>query len=90
MRFEWDNDKNKSKINKHGIDFQTAIRIFEKKTLDKVDDRFDYSEKRIVSLGIIDNVAVIVVVHTDRDGIIRIISARKANKKERNYYEQRI
>lgn len=61
--------------------------------LTRVDNRFDYGEVREVTLGeilleSIERSVVVVVVHTDRDGHTRIISARKASKKEREYYER--
>jgi uncharacterized DUF497 family protein len=51
-----------------------------------VDDRFDYGETRRISVGLIGDVVVVVVVHTDREGATRIISARLANRDERKEY----
>lgn len=53
------------------------------------DDRFDYGERRFVSLGLLQG-RVIVVVHTEQDQVTRIISARKATKYEQSIYFQRI
>ncbi|MCK0151849.1 BrnT family toxin [Marivita sp. S6314] len=88
--YEWNDQKNRANIEKHGIDFETACRIFESPTVDVEDTRFAYGETRLISIGCIDNVAVLVVVHTDRYGTCWIISARKANKQERARYEQAI
>lgn len=52
-----------------------------------IDDRIDYGEVREISIGVIDGFVMLVVVHTDRDGRIRIISARSASQKERQRYE---
>ncbi len=72
----------------HGISFQQAKTIFNDKFLPRQDDRFDYGEIREISLGLIEGTTVILVVHTHRKEKIRIISARKANKQEREiYYE---
>jgi len=88
--FEWDDEKNLANIEKHGIDFDTAKRIFEGQTLTIIDDRFDYGEVREISIGMVDGIAILTVAHTDREDKIRIISARRANQKERAHYEQEI
>jgi len=88
MEFEWDVDKNRQNISKHGVSFEDAIKIFEGFTFDVSDDRFNYDEERTISIGIAGNIAVLVVVHTDRDGNCRIISARQATTRERKRYEK--
>jgi uncharacterized DUF497 family protein len=90
MSFEWDEDKNRQNIVKHGLSFEDASKVFDGFTVDLPDERFDYEEMREISLGLIDGIAVVVVVHTDRDGIIRIISARSAMKSERRLYEKAV
>ncbi|MFK0734868.1 MAG: BrnT family toxin [Gloeotrichia echinulata GP01] len=93
--FEWDENKNTTNIGKHGIDFREASKIFyDNCRLTFPDTRQDYGELREISIGEINlsldnSIIILVVVHTDRDGSIRIISARKANKKERTIYAQR-
>lgn len=89
MDFEWDEGKNLSNIRKHGISFKRAKRIFDGEVITVVDDRFEYTEMREFSLGMVDGALILAVVHTDTDtGKIRLISARKATKSERNRYEQ--
>lgn len=89
MKFEWDEAKNQSNIRNHGISFELAQRIFAGPVLTWLDDREDYGEDRFISIGAIDGVALIVVVHTDREGRVRLISARAASRRERQtYYEQ--
>ena len=90
MYFEWDENKNQSNIAKHGIGFARAVRIFEGPTFDWADDRKDYGEKRTISIGLIEGILVIVVVHTDREGVIRIISARPAKRSERRRFDENI
>lgn len=90
MEFEWDEDKNRGNIEKHGIGFATASRIFEGPLVSWVDDRYEYGEVRHHSIGQVGGVIVLAVIHTDRDGIIRIISARRANRAERKRYEEEI
>lgn len=88
MEFEWDEAKNRSNIGKHGIGFELARRIFDGPVLTRLDNRKDYGEDRSVSIGAVDGVAL-VVVHTDREARVRLISARAASSKEtRAYYEQ--
>ena len=90
MEFEWDEDKNQTNIAKHGIGFDTAQLIFDGPTVDWIDDRKDYGEERILSLGMIKDILVLVVVHTNRDGVTRLISARPAKRSERSLYEKAI
>jgi uncharacterized DUF497 family protein len=88
IRFEWDETKNQANITKHGISFERAKTIFDHPTLTWQDSRKEYGEIRKLSLGLMDGTAIIVMIHTERSGIIRIISARPANKKEKDsYYE---
>ena len=87
MKFEWDEKKNKTNAEKHGIDCIDAEDIFKSVRLTAVDNRRDYGEPRKISIGKIGPY-VCVVVHTERNGVIRIMSARKANQRERRkYYE---
>lgn len=88
MKFEWNEDKNQSNIAKHGISFADAKTIFDGFTVDALDNRQDYGEARTISVGTMQGVVVIVVVHTDRDGATRLISARQAKRKEREDYDE--
>ncbi|WP_394690701.1 BrnT family toxin [Hoeflea sp.] len=88
MDFEWDDEKNKANIYKHGVSFETAARIFDGPVLTAEDDRFEYGEVRTNSIGMIENTLVLVVTHTDRAGKTRIISARPGSRAERSRYEQ--
>jgi uncharacterized protein len=85
MIFEWDDAKRLSNIKKHGIDFIDAPTIFNGYTLTMEDDRYDYGEKRFVTFGILEE-RVVVVVHTENETSIRIISIRKATKNEKKAY----
>lgn len=88
MKFEWDINKNKQNIEKHGIDFRDATQIFENARIIKEDKRKGYEEKRWILLGKMFEV-VVVAIYTIRNNTIRIISVRKANKKERNIYHEK-
>jgi uncharacterized DUF497 family protein len=86
MEFEWDPEKSKSNLKKHGISFEEAKEIFLGPVLTAQDRRKDYGEKRFISIGALSGVVFLVVAHTDRKGKVRIISARKANQTERKFY----
>jgi len=85
--FEWDQRKNAANIEKHGVSFETAARIFDDPTLETVDDRYDYGETRIAALGLVET-TVLYVVYTIRGDTCRIISARKASRHERRAYSK--
>jgi uncharacterized DUF497 family protein len=87
MAIEWDIKKNQINIEKHGIDFVDANKIFENPILTKIDDRIDYKEKRWIGIGKLEQV-IVVLVYTIRGNNIRIISIRKANKIERKIYNE--
>ena len=87
MGFQWDQDKNAANIEKHGIDFEEARRIFEGPIIRKVDDRQDYGEIRIIAIGVSEG-RELTVVYTMRSEAVRIISARRAREDERKVYRQ--
>ena len=83
--FSWDETKRRSNIRKHGIDFTDAEKIFRGFTLTAEDDREAYGEQRFSTLGLLQD-QVVAVTHTERAGFIRIISIRKATKREARFY----
>ena len=88
MNFEWDEQKNRVNIQKHGVDFADAAELFGSPMLIALDDREDYGETRWIGLGMVKT-RVLVVAYTERDeDTIRIISLRKALRHERERYEQ--
>jgi uncharacterized DUF497 family protein len=89
MEFEWDENKRKSNIQKHGIDFEDAKRVFEGITITFQNNRFDYSEQRFITMGLLYEI-VIVIAHTEFDETIRIISMRKATKNEQKFFFKRL
>ena len=89
MAFEWDSGKNQTNIGKHGVSFEAAQCIFDGPVVTSLDDRKEYGETRCISIGKAAD-AVLVVVHTERDGRIRLISARPASRKERETYRGQI
>ena len=88
MIFEWDDNKNATNIVKHGIDFETASYVFnDEKRIIKYDEKHSIYEDRYTTIGSINGmITVLTVVYTENDEVVRLISARPANKKERNEY----
>jgi uncharacterized DUF497 family protein len=87
MDFEWDTAKAEENIRKHGVDFAAAARIFlDPYRLEREDIRFPYGETRFAVIGMV-GVQVLVVIYTPRGERIRLISARKANRRERRAYD---
>ncbi|MBQ8940389.1 MAG: BrnT family toxin [Firmicutes bacterium] len=89
MRFEWNEKKEEINIQKHGIDFRTASLVFgDDNRIEKYDEAHStYWEDRYITIGISVNTTLTMVVYTERnENVIRIISARLANKKEEVEY----
>ena len=89
MRFTWSEAKRKLNIEQHGFDFVDAPRVFDGPTYTYEDDRFDYSEQRFITLGIVDEF-VVSIVHTETSRVIRVISLRKATKHEQAIFFKNI
>jgi uncharacterized DUF497 family protein len=86
MRFEWDEDKNKLNIKKHGFALPDGIYVFaDAQRYDDIDKRRDYGEERHLVVGGIGD-DILAVVYTHRQNIIRLISVRYASRKERRGY----
>jgi hypothetical protein len=86
MQYEWDEDKRAANLARHKVDFADAVDFEWDTAIETIDDRFDYGEERWVALGYIGR-RLHVLVYTHRGETIRIISLRKANKRENEYYE---
>ena len=84
----YDEDKRLSNLEKHGFDFVDAASVFEGFHITREDSRGNYGEQRFQTLGLYDNVLVVMMIHTPRDSTDHIISIRKANKHEQKYYWQ--
>lgn len=87
MEFEWDEAKNQSNIRKHGVGFERAKTIFYGHTKVVAEEVTLNGEVRELTIGILEGIIVLAVVHTDRNGLIRIISARKATRYEQKTFE---
>ena len=82
---EWDEDKSEATFAARGFDFAFAARVFAGDTLQRVDDRNDYGEARLIAVGEVDGV-ILTVVYSWRGDRRRIISARRASRHERRAY----
>jgi uncharacterized DUF497 family protein len=89
LQFEWDKNKAFDNKRKHRISFEEAATVFgDPLTLTISDPLHSEGEQRFVTIGMSYRQNLIIVVHCDRDERIRIISARKATKREREEYEK--
>jgi uncharacterized protein len=87
--FEWDKNKANSNVRSHKVTFEEASTVFKDTFSLTIDDPLhSQDENRLILLGMSHKNRLIVVIHTERDDNIRIISARKASKKERVLYER--
>ena len=89
MKITWDERKRKRTLTLRGLDFADAGNVFKGATFTFEDDRFDYCEKRVVTLGLLD-ADVVVIVHTETEKEIRIISMRKGDKDEQETYFENV
>jgi hypothetical protein len=91
LTFEWNAQKARSNLAKHGVSFEEASTIFgDSLSLTIPDPEHSRTEKRFVTMGSAFTGKLLVVVHTDRGDNIRIISARRASRRERKSYEEGI
>lgn len=92
MRFEWDENKNRENRKKHGVSFEIAMEVFDDPFCLTSQDRIVEGEERFWTLGRVEDLNILVFVHTVMDEkdeqVIRIISARKATPRERAFYEE--
>lgn len=92
MRFEWDEKKSRLNRKKHGVSFAIATEVFSDPFCLTIPDQTVHGEERFWTIGRLENLLLLVVVHVTRDEqdneVTRIISARKATPAERRFYEE--
>ena len=88
MEFTWHEKKRLRNLKKHGLDFNQAHKVFSGPIFTFEDTRFEYDEQRFVTIGLLKN--VVVIVHTETDKEVRIISMRGATKHEQKLYFKNI
>ena len=90
MQFEWDPEKAARNLAKHGVSFDEASTVFGDPLAGTISDpRHSPEEQRFVTIGHSADGSLIVVVHVERDHRTRIISARRATRRERKRYESK-
>ncbi len=89
MKYEWDEAKKRKNLTKHGLSFEDVEQVFSGPCVTFEDDRFAYGEQRLVTLGMLSG-RVVVIAHAPRDEGTRIISMRKANRREQKIYQKRL
>jgi uncharacterized DUF497 family protein len=90
VEFQWDAAKARSNLQKHGVSFEEARSVFyDEYARQFFDNEHSGTEERFIMLGLSDRSRVLVVCHCERagEGVIRLISARKATSSERKHYE---
>ena len=86
IEFEWDEEKNTENKRKHKVSFKEAKKVFfDPKRFETFDKKHSNFEERLITIGF-SGVKLLTVIFTERDSYVRIISARKANKKEEEEY----
>ena len=89
LQFEWDENKAIKNVEKHRVSFQEAATVFnDLMFITFVDEEHSVDEERYITTGLSSRGRLLMLAHTDREGQIRIISARKATKKEEQYYAE--
>ena len=85
MNLEWDESKRLRNISKHGIDFRDSAAVLAGPVVTMRDDRADYGEARLVTFGLLRG-RVVAIAHTESADSIRVISMRKATRREQAQY----
>jgi uncharacterized DUF497 family protein len=87
MGYEYDEEKSRATLRECGFDFEFAVRVFEGNFIEYEDQRQNFGERRYVATGAVED-AAFTVVYTWRNGRRRIISARRASRRERYAYRR--
>lgn len=88
MIFEWDDLKNRLNIRKHGVSFEDALKIFSLPATTSFDDQHSDFEDRYTAMGFLGTKLLVVNFLQAKEDTVRIISARKATRREERLYEQ--
>jgi uncharacterized DUF497 family protein len=89
LKFEWHDAKAEANLRAHGVSFDVAKTVFKDPfAIERLDDREDYGETRLILIGMAEGNVVLFVAFTEREDRIRIISARRATQNEEADYIQ--
>ena len=87
--FEWDGEKAARNVEKHQVSFEESATVFDDPIyITFLDEEHSLDEERYITLGLSSQGRLLMLAHTEREGRIRIISARVATKKEQNFYAE--
>jgi hypothetical protein len=87
--FEWDPDKASKNVEKHHVSFDEAANVFDDPMfITLIDDEYSTDEERYITIGLSSRGRLLMLAHADRKDHIRIISARRATKKEEQFYAE--
>ena len=87
LEFEWHRAKASANLEAHGVSFELAATVFKDPfAVERLDDRSDYGEKRLVIVGMATGHVLLFIAYTEREERIRIISARRATQHEQDDY----
>ncbi|MHB8067266.1 MAG: BrnT family toxin [Desulfobaccales bacterium] len=90
VRFEWDDDKRRENLRKHGVDFREAAEMFSGPMLVRADSREYYGEDRYIGYGLVKGMLMVVVFTEPDDGTVRVISLRKAKQNEKRHFAAKV
>ena len=89
LEFEWHDAKAEANLQAHGVSFELAKTVFKDPfAVERLDDREDYGEERFIMIGMAAGGVVLFVAFSEREGRVRIISARRATQNEQDDYFQ--
>jgi uncharacterized DUF497 family protein len=89
LQFEWDPEKAKRNLKKHGVSFEEASTIFEDPLfISFLDEEHSEDEERHITIGMSNKIRLLMAAYTERRNLIRLISARKATKNEEKFYDE--
>jgi uncharacterized DUF497 family protein len=89
LQFEWDETKAANNLHKHGVSFDEAATVFDDpEFITFLDEEHSAEEERYITIGLSKRRGLLMVAHTERGGRIRIVSARKATRKEEQFYAE--
>ena len=89
LQFEWDTSKAGSNLEKHRVAFDEAQTVFtDPMFITVIDEEHSIDEERYITIGMSNRGRLLMVAHTDRNGRIRLISARKATRREEQFYAE--
>jgi hypothetical protein len=89
LQFEWDPNKAARNVEKHHVSFDEAATVFDDPVfITVIDEEHSADEERYITIGRSQRGRLLLVAHTDHEGRIRVISARKATRRERKFYAE--